>query len=678
MSWTEKEATAADPWHQLEKLVDRMHELARSPIAVAEFYRQLLDGCVTMLAADGGAVWQRTDTGRWTTLHQIRLAATLGAEGTEGNDTSNAHEELLDRLAKHEEVILLPPESGGDDGLENPTRATILAGSVPAESGSTVVIELLLPPGCSPDVQQGWQELLETVRQIAADYHAWDDYRRLRAEQTFHSHSLALLRRVHGRADLRATAFEVANEGCRLLEADRLSVLVRRGKRWQLLAVSGADHVDPRADTAKSLRNIAEWSARWGDPIDYMENESLNDLPDSLAELMAAHVDQSQARRVVAVPLEFTAPESELNRNNRKKSPTAVLIAEQFQSEAESLSRERIVELAHLCQPALQQAMRLDRFGLRGILRWSDRLAEAGWLRSLSKTLVIGGVIAALIAALVLVETDFEIEASARLVPLVEQDIFAAADGTVRTIHIEHGDTVETGDLLATLDDPQLVLDLQRVRGEIDTTHKRLEAIAVARTDRQVRENEQKESLTLSAEAEQLQQKLQSLERQEEILLGRQQALEIRSPIAGTILTLDVQDLLATRPVARGQVLFTVADSSAGWKLMADVPQDRIGHVLEAAANSNEDLGIRYRISGDVDHTYNGQLAEIKEVAVLDTTDLGQEQPAIQAEISLIDDVPAAARPGMTAEVRIHCGQRSLGYVWLHDVWETVYRWVVF
>jgi hypothetical protein len=32
----------------------------------------------------------------------------------------------------------------------------------------------------------------------------------------------------------------------------------------------------------------------------------------------------------------------------------------------------------------------------------------------------------------------------------------------------------------------------------------------------------------------------------------------------------------------------------------------------------------------------------------------------------------------MTASVRIHCGQRSLGYVWLHDVGATLYRWATF
>ena len=49
-----------------------------------------------------------------------------------------------------------------------------------------------------------------------------------------------------------------------------------------------------------------------------------------------------------------------------------------------------------------------------------------------------------------------------------------------------------------------------------------------------------------------------------------------------------------------------------------------------------------------------------------------------EVQVAIDEGSLAAARPGMNAQVRIHCGRRSLGYVWLHDAWETVYRWVIF
>jgi hypothetical protein len=32
----------------------------------------------------------------------------------------------------------------------------------------------------------------------------------------------------------------------------------------------------------------------------------------------------------------------------------------------------------------------------------------------------------------------------------------------------------------------------------------------------------------------------------------------------------------------------------------------------------------------------------------------------------------ASFRPGATVVARIHCGRRSLGFVWLHEFWEAI------
>lgn len=672
MSSTEKPTTDGNAWDQLEQLADELHELARTPIGPADFYRTLLEGVVAMLAAEGGAVWQRDSQGTWKTLFQANLAKVLDAQVPSVQET---HQQLLTRLAPSSDVLLLAPRCGSSDTLENPTQWQVVIGAVPVENGPACLIELFMPAGCSPDIQRGWQELLDTVRQIAADYHAWDEFRHLQKEQGFHTSSLALLRRVHGRSDLQRTAFEIANEGRQLVGADRLSVLLRRGRRWRLLAVSGVDRVESRSDAAKCLCSLAGWAARWNEPLEYSKLSDSKELPEELADAFEQHADLSQARCVVAVPLEFVNETQD--RKQTKPRPSAVIVAEQFQGESSALTRQHVQDLGELCVPALQQADRLDRFPLRTILRWSDRWAKLGWLQSIARTLLIVAAIAALVGALVFVERDFEIEASANLVPLVDHDVFASTDGTVASVLVEHGDRVNRGDVLATLDDPQLVLDLQRVRGEIDTTRKRLEAIAVARTDRQVREDIVSESLSLSAEAEQLRQRMDSLQRQAEILSGRQESLTVRSPIDGVVLTLDVQHLLETRPVSRGQVLFTVADPNAGWQLLAEVPQDRIGHVVQAQADQ-EAVPVRIRLAGDIDRIFSGQLSAIKETAVLDVESLTADMPAVQVEVSLDDQLPQAARPGMSADVRIYCGTRPLGYVWLHDVWETVHRWIIF
>jgi hypothetical protein len=145
------------------------------------------------------------------------------------------------------------------------------------------------------------------------------------------------------------------------------------------------------------------------------------------------------------------------------------------------------------------------------------------------------------------------------------------------------------------------------------------------------------------------------------------------------VLTRDVDSLLASRPVERGQTLITVADTASGWDLVADVPQRQIGHVLEAQQTEHtENLTATLRLAGDVQQTYEGHVVQVSAAAPLEPEGLENEAPPVKVRIALDGEAPPAARPGMTASVRIDCGRRSLGYVWLHDVGATLYRWLTF
>ncbi len=664
--------TDAD-WRQLEAFVDQLHASARAPIEAQQFYRELLEGCVTLLAAEGGAVWVPGRGGRW------RVVCGVNCETASDGASPN---ELLQAVAGSAEPQIVLPGSRCVVGGENPTALVLALAAVHeacASEGKTIstnaVIELHLRPGSSPEVQDGWRELLATVAQVAAEFHVHEQLRALRAEREFYDQSLALTRRFQQTTDLRQTAFEIANEGRRFVGADRLSVLVRRGKSWQLLATSGVDRVEARADVAKRLQLLAAATANWGEPLEYADDFH-DDLPPEFAELVEKHVDESQARRLVVVPIDEI--EREGDDRARQSRVASVLVVEQFTGDVEDFSRQRVLEFAGLCEPALRQAVELDRFPVRSCLRWADRWAEVREKWGLTKLTVASAAIVAVLLALVFVQVDFEVEAPATLSPVVERDVFASTDGKVVDVRIAHGEQVAAGDVLAVLDDPQLSLDAERIAGEIATTRKRLEAIAVARTDRQVREDDSGETLPLAAEAVQLKKRLASLRSQQEIFERRREALTLRSPIAGTVLTLDVQNLLQTRPVERGQVLFTVADTSSGWQLLAEMPQDRIGHIVAAQRQGDVPLASRFRLTGEPEQIYAGHVESISTAAVLDTAGLEQESPAFEVKIAVDENHLPLARPGMNAQVRILCGRRSLGYVWLHDIWETVVSWLVF
>jgi hypothetical protein len=167
------------------------------------------------------------------------------------------------------------------------------------------------------------------------------------------------------------------------------------------------------------------------------------------------------------------------------------------------------------------------------------------------------------------------------------------------------------------------------------------------------------------------------------LLAERHEALTLRSPIAGEVLTPDVQSLLSSRPVERGQALLTIADVGSGWQLRAEVPQRDVGDVVEAqaaavASNPPTSVAASFRLSGDVTSTYPAHVVAIDSAAPLEADGLEDAAAPVKVRLAVDATPPAAARPGMAASVRIDCGRRSLGYVWLHDAAVTIYRWITF
>src|SRR5690606_5960269 len=112
----------------------------------------------------------------------------------------------------------------------------------------------------------------------------------------------------------------------------------------------------------------------------------------------------------------------------------------------------------------------------------------------------------------------------------------------------------------------------------------------------------------------------------------------------------------------RGQALLTVADLDGPWILELRVADDRAGHVLEARSKQ-DDLEVTFLLASDPQHEYQGRITDVALATELDEA----HDSALRVTVEFPKrDVPGL-RPGATAIAKIHCGRRSLGYVWLHD-----------
>jgi multidrug efflux pump subunit AcrA (membrane-fusion protein) len=313
---------------------------------------------------------------------------------------------------------------------------------------------------------------------------------------------------------------------------------------------------------------------------------------------------------------------------------------------------------------------------LRPLARVKEAIAS-----HVTRTVVAVAAISAAVAALVFVPAKFTVEAPGTMQPSVRRDVFAPRNGVVDEVLVKHGADVTQGQPLVRMRDPSLELELKRVDGELETAQRQLDAVRATRTNRAIRETSPVESYRLSAEERELQQKVANLRRELDLLKHEREQLVVASPIAGRVLTWDVSHQLLARPVERGEVLVTVADLSSPWQLELDVPDDQIGHIVAAQKMLSPDLPVAFRLGSEEQANHTGKIAEICQTADLPRDkDATRSTPTILTKVELdsqefISATGSEVRPGVSARAQIDCGEKPLGYVWLHDIWDAAIQW---
>jgi multidrug efflux pump subunit AcrA (membrane-fusion protein) len=91
------------------------------------------------------------------------------------------------------------------------------------------------------------------------------------------------------------------------------------------------------------------------------------------------------------------------------------------------------------------------------------------------------------------------------------------------------------------------------------------------------------------------------------------------------------------------------------------------GRVL-AARKINPRLPVTFQLGTDPGNIRRGTVASISPATELST----ETQPIVRVAADLDDQSTGQFRPGATVVAHLRCGRRSLGYVWLHELWEAM------
>jgi multidrug efflux pump subunit AcrA (membrane-fusion protein) len=655
-------ATATSTWQHLDDLIEEIVALVHARLAPREFWRQLLDRSVCALAAEGGAVWLRRGEENFALDCQLQSDRSPW-EG--GPDAARRHARLVAHVGETKLALALPPHSGssGDASTDNPTALCLLLSPVVSDDQAVAVIEILARPSGAPSATEGHLRFLSAVCEVAADYDRFRQLHELREHASTRGQFDQFTRAVHGRLDVRHVAYTLANEGRAIIGCDRASVAIVRGRKARLLSVSGVDTQNRRAASVRHLEALIGAVVTGDEPLWYPEDAA--QLPPQIEQVLERYLDESHARQLVVLPLREAVDDS----NPDSAQPAiGALVCEYFTPPSASQHTKLQTE-AVAAQGTVALANALEYEGVPLVRLWravgqSRRLVRG---RQLPKTLLALAAAASVIAALVFVEIDFNVEARGELVPQQRRDVFATVDGVIAEIRVAHGDTVSQGQELLVLRRPQIDLERARVLGELQTARKRLSALQAMRFSGATASSEAREQYQQrTAEEEEIKEQLASLQEQVALLDEQQAELIVRSPIAGQILTWDVEQLLASRPVQRGQMLLSVGDSSGPWELELRVDDDRIGHVLEARHNKAEPVDVSFRLAMDPDHTFDAQVRDV----ALNTDVLENAGPQVLVTADVDRDALPRLRPGASVLANIHCGRRSIGFVWLHDLWD--------
>ena len=364
-------ASDSDAWQELEDTFARLGQLARSGIAPDQFYRALLEESIRALSAIGGVVWLRASSGALQPAVQLNWATANFADDPEHR---RANELLLSEVAASAEVTLIDSRTlrskSGDSShasadhmlLVGPVRIETVRPCAPhlqsretakQNTAATVaIIEIVLRADASPGTYRGCEQFLAAACEIAADYHAHSELRRLKHDDSDRQRLLDFAGEVHRSLNLTDTAYIVANEGRNITGCDRLSVLAAPGGRIRLLATSGVSRVERRSDAARQLEHLAELVRRADDPAWYADGQS--DALPPIADALEHHAESSHARQVAVIPLRRPADASTDSsaalehraRKARHNWPAFVLVAEQFDSRGDGLERGRLLEMS--------------------------------------------------------------------------------------------------------------------------------------------------------------------------------------------------------------------------------------------------------------------------------------------------------------------------------------------
>lgn len=676
----------AETQQQIKTLVGEIVKLSKEDISREEFFSGFLARCVTALSSNGGALWLKTDS-VLSLDHQVNLSKTgLPTSG----DQAAMHDRLLKRLLERGEPAIEPPKSAGtDQEFGNPTDSLLVIAPIKSDGQTIGLVEIFQRTGGGPVTQRGYLRFLMQMAELAGDFEKQNQIRQLDQRQELWSKLEQFLTCIHKTLDPVETAYRIASDGRRFVGSDRMTVASVVSGKTKVVASSGLDLVQRRADQIKAMESLISVVCRAKKPLYYTGDSS--NLAPQIENSLHSYLDLSHSKSVAVIPVAYRPVDldwDEMDHQNqaktgKKKKPQkkkllgALVVENLADDEFSETQLKRIALVKEHGTLALGNADQHNGIFMMPFWKAVGRWTKFFHLANLPKTLSIAAVIVFLILALVIVPYEFAMPADGVLQPVVQHEVYAQGNGIITNLPIPKQENV-------TVDRNQKLVDMvdEDLEGELEisfleeTKQKRkhfftkkelvnLEDGPTKTTD-QIKLQSQMDHIAW--EQHQQVEKIYVLEK-------KRAKLNLISPIAGQVIDWNHRQRLKNRPVNMGERLMTIVDSKGDWEIEIYLPEKGSAHVLREY-EKGEPLKVEFGLYSHPNQSFIGELSEIEPSAHLHPTYGNVIRCKIRFNKDDMD--PVLLRPGTRVKAKILCGNRSVGYVMFRELIETVQSQVLF
>ncbi len=429
-----------------------------------------------------------------------------------------------------------------------------------------------------------------------------------------------------------ASAMAVVTGLASRAKCSRVSLGIRRARTVKVRAISNS------AQFGRKMGLVAALGAAMDEAID-QRCVILYPAPDDQVVATAAHGQLSRAQgdtHVLTVPL-IVADD--------------FIGAMTFERSRDEPFDSRTIELLELVSsilaPVLEEKRLNDRWLITKIGE-SVRQQIAGLIGPghLLRKLIATAVLAAA-AFLSLATGVYRVDADAQVEGQVRRAVVSPYDGFIKDATARAGDTVAEGQVLATLEDSDLILErLKAVTERDQRTHEYDKAIAARQP----------------AAINVIQSQIAQSEAQIKLIDEQLSRVKLRSPIAGLVVSGDLSQLIGTS-VQRGQVLFEISPLGA-FRVNLDVDEREIGQI---EAGQHGELVVTALPNQSIPFVIN-------KITPIADARAGKNVYRVEGEI---EGDASRLRPGMEGVGKIEIGRRKLAWMWTHPLtnWARVWFW---